>query len=100
MSSVKKDPLRALTTSERKALEQLAHSQSAPAASVARARAFLAVSDGSSYTEAARLVGRAVGDSIAQWVAPFNQVGLAAVEPRHGGGAPPAVTEDGMDSAL
>jgi transposase len=91
VSSVKKDPLRALTSSERRALEQLARSQSAPAASVARARAFLAVNAGSSYTEAARLVGRAVGDSIAQWVARFNQVGLAAVEPRHGGGAPPVM---------
>jgi len=79
VSSVKKDPLRALTSSERRALEQLARSQSAPAASVARARAFLAVSNGSSYTEAARLVGRAVGDSIAEWVARFNEVGLAAV---------------------
>jgi transposase len=91
VSSVKKDPLRPLTSSERTALEQLARSQSAPAASVARARAFLAVSDGSTYTAAARLVGRAVGDSIAHWVARFNQVGLAAVEPRHGGGAPPVV---------
>ena len=91
MSSVKKDPLRAQTSSQRNALERLARSQSAPAASVARARAFLAVSDGSSYTEAAQLVGRAVGDSIAQWVARFNQVGLAAVEPRHGRGAPPVL---------
>ena len=80
MSRRKKDPLRPLTHSERRALEQLARSQSAPALSVARARALLAVSDGSSYTEAAQLVGRAVGDSIAQWVACFNQVGLAAVE--------------------
>src|SRR5260370_13096425 len=56
--------------------------------SVARARALLAVSEGSSYTEAAQLVGRAVGDSIAQWVARFNQVGLAAVE-RQAGGRPP-----------
>ena len=44
MSSIKKDPLRTLTNSERRALEQLARSQSAPAASVARARALLAVS--------------------------------------------------------
>jgi len=91
VSSVKKDPLRPLTSPERSALERLARSQSAPAASVARARALLAVSDGSSYTDAARLVGRAVGDSIAQWVARFNQDGLAAVEPRHGGGAPPVL---------
>jgi hypothetical protein len=74
VTSIKKDPLRALTGSERRALEQLARSPRAPAASVARARAFLAVSDGSSYTEAARLVGRAVGDSMAQWVARFKSL--------------------------
>lgn len=85
------ESVRPLTRSERSALERLARSHSAPAASVARARALLAVSDGSSYTEAARLVGRAVGDSIAQWVARFNEVGLGAVEPRHGGGAPPVL---------
>jgi len=83
-----KDPLRPLTNSERRALEQLARSHSAPALSVARARALLAVSDGCSYTDAARLVSRSVGDSIAKWVARFNQVGLAAVE-RQAGGRPP-----------
>ena len=83
-----KDPLRPLSNAERRALEQLARSQSAPALSVARACALLAVSDGSSYTEAARLAGRSVGDSIAKWVTRFNQVGLAAVE-REPGGRPP-----------
>jgi transposase len=48
----------------------------------------LAVSDGSSYTESAQLVGRALGDSVNAWVARFNQVGLAAVE-RQPGGRPP-----------
>ena len=91
MTRTKKDPLRPLTSSERGALERLARSQSAPAASVARARALLAVSNGSSYTEAARLVGRAVGDSIAEWVTRFNQVGLAAVEPRRSGAPPPVL---------
>src|SRR2546430_13422006 len=82
-----KDPLRPLTSSERRSLEQLARSQSAPALSVARARALLSVSKGSSYTQAAQLVGRALGDSVAAWVARFNQVGLAAVE-RQAGGRP------------
>jgi transposase len=77
-----------LTKFERRALEQLARSHSAPALSVDRARALLAVSDGCSYTDAAHLVGRSVGDSIAQWVTRFNQVGLAAVE-RQAGGRPP-----------
>ena len=53
-----------------------------------RARALLAVSDGSSYTDAAHLVGRELGDSVATWVARFNRVGLAAVE-RQAGGRPP-----------
>jgi transposase len=83
-----KDPLRPLSASERRALEQLARSHSAPALSVARARGLLAVSEGRTYTEAAELVGRSVGDSIAKWVARFNQVGLAAVE-RQAGGRPP-----------
>ena len=89
MSRTKKDPLRPLTSPERRSLEQLARSQSAPALSVARARALLAVSDGSSYTDAAHLVGRKLGDSVGTWVARFNQVGLAAVE-RQAGGRPPA----------
>ena len=88
MTRTKKDPLRSFTNSERRALEQLARSHSAPALSVARARALLAVSDGSSYTEAAELVGRALGDSVAAWVTRFNQIGLAAVE-RQAGGRPP-----------
>ena len=40
--------------SERRSLEQLARSQSAPALSVARARALLAVGDGASYTPTRR----------------------------------------------
>jgi transposase len=88
VSRPKKDPLRPFTNSERRALEQLARSHSAPALSVARARALLAVSAGSSYTAAAQLVGRALGDSVAGWVARFNQLGLAAVE-RQPGGRPP-----------
>ena len=39
-----------------------------------------------SYTAAAQLVGRDVGDTVARWVAGFNRDGLAAVVPRHGGG--------------
>jgi transposase len=85
-----KDPLRPLTKFEWRALEQLTRSHSAPALSVDRARALLAVSDGCSYTEAAHLVGRSVGDSIAQWVTRFNQAGLAAVE-RQAGGRPPTL---------
>jgi transposase len=46
----------------------------------------LAVAEGQSYTAAAQLVGREVGDTVARWVAGFNRDGLNAVMPRHGGG--------------
>jgi transposase len=88
MSRRQKDPLRPLTGAERSSLARLSRSQGAPAAQVARARALLAVAEGRSYTAAARLVGRATGDTVARWVAGFNRDGLAAVVPRHGGGHP------------
>jgi len=78
--------LRALTDRERESLEQLGRATSAPAASVTRARAVLAVADGCSYTEAARRVGRRSGDAVGELVARFNREGVAAIEPRHGGG--------------
>jgi transposase len=86
MSRRQKDPLRPLSEAERTSLSRLSRSQSAPAAQVARARALLAVAMGQSYTAAAQLVGRQVGDTVARWVAGFNRGGLAAAVPRHGGG--------------
>src|SRR4051812_19967204 len=87
MSRRRKDPLRALTDSERSSLEELGRATSAPVGVVARARALVAVAEGCSYTEAARRVGRRSGDAIGELVARFNREGLAAVEPRHGGGS-------------
>jgi transposase len=85
MSRQQKDPLRPLRDMERVSLVRLSRSASAPAAQVARARALLAVAEGLSYTAAAQLVGRHTGDTVARWSAGFNDVGLAAVVPRHGG---------------
>jgi len=86
MTRRRKDPLRALTDGERASLEQLGGATSAPAALVTRARALLAVADGCSYTEAARRAVRRSGDAVGELVSRFNREGLAAVEPRHGGG--------------
>jgi len=86
MSRRRKDPLRALTEGERASLEQVGRATSAPAALVRRAQVVLAVADGCTYTEAARRVGRRSGDAVAALVARFNREGVAAVEPRHGGG--------------
>jgi len=86
MSRHKKDPLRPLTEDERRTLERLSRAQSAPAAQVTRAKVLLAVADGMSYIDAARLVGRRSNDAISQLVSRFNQEGLAALELRHAGG--------------
>jgi transposase len=87
MSRRQKEPLRTLAAEERAALEQLSRASSEPASHVARARLVLAVAAGRSYTAAARSVGRRSGDAVAQLVARFNREGLAAIAPRHGGGA-------------
>jgi transposase len=87
MSCHQKDPLRPLTTDERKALTRLSRSLSAPAAQVERSRALLAIADGASYTAAAHQVGRQHTETISAWVSRFNRAGLAAVRPGHGGGA-------------
>ena len=88
MSRCPKNPLRPLLEQERRYLSRISRSQAAPASHVARAKALLAVADGSSYTQAAHAAGRRSGDAIAILVARFNGQGLAAVVPRHGGGQP------------
>lgn len=88
MTRRQRDPLRALSNEERMVLTQISRAQSEPASHVARAKELLAVADGASYTEAARMAGRRSGDAVSQLVSRFNREGLAAVEPRHGGGPP------------
>ena len=87
MTRRKKDPLRSLTAEEREVLERISRSRSEPASHVARAKSLLAVADGASYTAAARAAGRRSNDAVSKLVSRFNKDGLAAVEPRHGGGA-------------
>jgi transposase len=87
MSRRAKDPLRPFQEPERQQLEALSRSQAAPATQVARAKALLAVADGSTYTAAARTAGRVSGDAVSHLVARFNREGVAAVVPGHGGGA-------------
>ena len=86
MSRRRKDPLRPLTDAELDALSRLGRSATAPAAQVARAVALVGVARGLDYQQAARSAGRRSGDAVSRLVARFNREGLAAVEPRHGGG--------------
>lgn len=71
---------------------RLSRAHAEPAAVVARARALLAVADGRSFTEAARIAGRRSGDGVALLVARFNERGASALESRHGGGQPKRYT--------
>jgi transposase len=62
-------------------------SQAEAAAHVARAKALLAVAGWTkSYTDAAKAAGRRSGEAVSRLVSRFNGEGLAALEPRHGGG--------------
>ena len=87
-----KEPLRALSADERRVLEQVGRSSREAAAVVARAKALLAVAEGAPYTEAARAAGRRSGDAVGRCVARFNEEGVAALTPGHGGGQPARYT--------
>jgi transposase len=100
MTRRQKDPLRPLTDQEYHELEHLSRAQAEPAALVARAKALLAVADGQSFTDAARIAGRRSGDAVGQLVARFNRDGLAALEPGHGGGQPKQYTQSEQERIL
>jgi transposase len=86
MSRRLKDPLRKLKENEQEAMEALSRSTSAPSGQVMRAKMLLAVAEGLNYTEAAHSVGRQSNDAVSKLVSQFNQVGLEALIPGHGGG--------------
>lgn len=86
MSRRKKDPLRDLSPDELQTLQPLSRSQSAPAVQVTRAKILLAVAQGADYQDAAQAAGRRSIEAVSHLVARFNQEGLVALLPRHGGG--------------
>jgi transposase len=95
-----KDPLRPLTDAEREVLSKLSRSPAAPAVHVARARLLLLVAGGSGYQAAAQAVGRRSGDAVSGLVTRFNREGLAALQPRHGGGRQRAYGEQAQARIL
>jgi transposase len=97
MTRCRKAPLRPLTEEEREILKQIARAHSEPASHVARAKALLAVAEGKTYDAAAQAAGRRSNDAVSQLVSRFNQEGLAALEPRHGGG--PAIKYGAVEQA-
>jgi transposase len=100
VSRRRKDPLRSLTAEERQELTRLSRSHTAPAVRVARAVMLIAVADGSDYQEAAQCARRKSGDAVSHLVARFNREGLAALDPRHGGGHKPTYDASAQDRIL
>lgn len=86
MSRRKCHPLRALTNDEQEELVCISREHSAPAEWVIRAKLILLVRQGSDYQAAARAVGRRDGDSVSALVKRFNEEGMVALVPKHGGG--------------
>ena len=97
MTRRRKDPLRPLRQEEQEILKQISRAGSEPASHVARAKALLAVAAGKSYGAAAQAAGRRSNDAVSQLVSRFNQEGLAALEPKHGGG--PAIKYGAAEQA-
>jgi transposase len=93
MGRLPKNPLRSLTAEEQADLESISRARSAPAEAVTRAKILLAVGQGMNYTQAAQSVGRKSNDAVSALVSRFNQVGLEALLPRHGGGFQPQYGE-------
>lgn len=78
--------VRELSEAEEAELAQLSRSSSAPAVWVARAKAIQWVRGGASYAEAGRRIGQKDWRGVAMLVKRFNEEGLEALRPRHGGG--------------
>ena len=100
MSRRKKDPLRELTTQEQQILNQVSRSQSAPAVQVTRAKILLLVAQKNDYQAAAQAVGRRSIEAVSHLVARFNKEGLAALQPRHGGGQKKVYTKQARERIL
>ena len=79
MPTPQREPLRRLSRAERAALQQIAHTSSERVDQVRRATALLAVSRTGVFIHAAREAGLRSGTTVADLVARFNRVGLAAV---------------------
>jgi transposase len=80
MPAAQKAPLRPLLLSEDQELRRITKATSERADRVRRAQALLAVAVGRSFTQAAATAGFKSGDSVAQLVARFNQLGLPALD--------------------
>src|ERR1700726_642859 len=79
MSRVASEPLRLLTEEEQKELQRMSRASSETRIHHQRAVALLAVAEGKSLSEAARLVGWKGHDPVTKVTRRFNSVGLLAL---------------------
>jgi transposase len=89
MATPQKEPLRALTASERAALGQTAKASSERLDRVRRATALLAVAEGASFAQAARQAGFRSASAVAGLAGRFNRHGLGALAIAAGRGRKP-----------
>src|SRR2546423_15160963 len=88
MSRSASEPLRVLTEEERKELQRVSRASSKSRIRHQRAVALLAVSEGKSLSEAARLVGWKSHDPVTQLTRRFKTMGLLALDDLPRSGAP------------
>lgn len=86
--------LRTLTAEERKVIDKLAVSRTAPAVQVKRAKLLKHLAQGASAPQAAATVGNASSEMARRLVKRFNQEGLQALEDRPRPGRRPTITEE------
>ncbi len=89
MSRAASEPLRALTEEERKELQRVSRATSESRIRHQRAVALLAVSEGKSLSEAARLVGWKSHDPVTKVTRRFNRMGVCALSDLPRPGPPP-----------
>jgi len=88
MSRSASEPLRPVTEEEKKELQRISRASSETRIRHQRAVALLAVTEGKSLSEAARLVGWKSHDPVTQVTRRFTTSGLAALDDQHRNGHP------------
>ncbi len=94
MAQPQKEPLRALSEQEERALQRLAKARSERLDVVRRAQALLAAARGKPFTEAAHEAGLKSGKGVGKLVKRFNAHGLAALWVAAGAGRKPTYTSE------
>ena len=89
----KRVQVREVTTEERKAVKRLAHSRTAPARAVERARVIQAALEGMTVEQIAVALGLA-RNTVYLWLKRFQTRGLAGLEDAPRGGRPPTYTRE------